>query len=53
MAGQRAVYISGGDAGVSFKSSMMRALDLRGTVISNTTDGAWPPLRDIERALER
>lgn len=53
MAGQRAVYIVGGDAGVSFKSSVLPALDLQVTVISNTTDGAWPLLREFQRALGR
>ena len=50
---QREVYITGCDAGVSFKSSVYRGTDLQVTVISNTTQGAWPVLRDIDRALER
>ena len=45
------VYISGGDAGVSFRSSVDRDSDLQITVISNTTRGAWPVLRDIDAAL--
>ena len=46
------VYIMGGDAGVSFKSSVNRIDDLQVTVISNTSDGAWPVLRDIKCALK-
>ena len=53
MAGQRGVYITGGDAGVSFKSSVLRTGDRQITVISNTSNGAWPLLRDIEWVLER
>ena len=49
--GQREVYMTGGDAGVSFKSSVKRDTDLQVTVISNTTEGAWPVLRDIDSAL--
>jgi CubicO group peptidase (beta-lactamase class C family) len=45
------VYITGGDAGVSFKSSVNRENNLLVTVISNTTHGAWPLLRSIEDAL--
>jgi CubicO group peptidase (beta-lactamase class C family) len=49
--GRREVYITGYDAGVSFKSSVNRESDLQVTVISNTTQGAWPVLREIDRAL--
>ena len=48
----REEYITGCDAGVSFKSSVNRGNDLQVTVISNTTDGAWPVLRDIDTALK-
>jgi CubicO group peptidase (beta-lactamase class C family) len=48
----RDVYILGGDAGVSFKSWVDRDNELQVTVISNTTDGAWPVLREIDRALQ-
>lgn len=52
-AGQKwEVYITGCDAGVSFKSSVNRDHDLQITVISNTTEGAWPVLRDIDVALK-
>jgi len=50
--GTYVIYIMGGDAGVSFKSSVYRANDLQVTVISNTTDGAWPVLRAIDAALQ-
>lgn len=49
--GQSEVFIMGGDAGVSFKSSVLRASDRQVTVISNTSNGAWPVLRDIARAV--
>ena len=50
--GQPEVYITGGDAGVSFRSSVQRASDLQVTVLSNTTNGAWPILRDIRNTLK-
>lgn len=46
------VYITGCDAGISVKSSVMRDDDLQITVISNTTHGAWPILRDLDRVLK-
>ena len=49
---EREVYIIGGDAGVSFKSSVYQDANLYVTVISNTTHGAWPLLRVIESALK-
>jgi CubicO group peptidase (beta-lactamase class C family) len=49
---QLEVYITGCDAGVSFRSSVKRDLDLQVTVISNTTEGAWPVLRDIDSVLQ-
>lgn len=45
-------YITGCDPGISFESSVDRDKDLQVTVISNTTDGAWPVLRDIDTALK-
>ena len=50
--GARKLYIMGGDAGVSFGSSMNRANDVQVTVISNTTDGAWPVLGAINTAVQ-
>ncbi len=49
--GERDIYIMGGDAGVSFGSSMNRANGLQVTVISNTTEGAWPVLKMINTAV--
>ena len=49
--GNREEYITGCDAGVSFRSIVNRANGLQITVISNTTDGAWPILSDIDTAL--
>ncbi len=46
-------YYSGCDAGVSFKSTVDRARGLLVTVLSNTTNGAWPVLRDINSILEK
>jgi len=46
------VYITGCDAGVSIKSSVIRDDDLQITVISNTTHGAWPILRDVGVAVK-
>lgn len=48
---QPEVYIMGSDAGVSFWSSVTRNTDLQVTVISNTTEGAWPVLRDLDSML--
>jgi CubicO group peptidase (beta-lactamase class C family) len=48
---KREVYLTGCDAGVSFKSSVNRDAGLQVTVISNTTHGAWPIVRTIEAAL--
>ena len=51
-AGNPEVYILGGDAGVSFRSSVQRDSDLYVTVLSNTSNGAWPVLRDIRNTLK-
>jgi len=45
-------YVEGCDAGVSFRSGRNRGSDLEVTVISNTTSGVWPILREID-ALTR
>jgi len=50
--GQPEVYMIGGDAGVSFRSSVRRAAGLQVTVLSNTTNGAWPIVRDIRNNLK-
>lgn len=49
--GERKLYIMGGDAGVSFGSSMNPVDGVQVTVISNTTDGAWPVLGEINSAV--
>ena len=49
----REEYISGGDAGVSFRSKVNRADSLEVTVISNTSHGSWPILRVIDGALKK
>lgn len=49
--GSSEVYTTGCDAGVSFRSGVRRDVDLQVTVISNTTHGAWPVLRDIKSIL--
>ena len=43
----REEYIMGADAGISFKSAIVREKDLIYTVISNTGEGAWPILKAI------
>jgi CubicO group peptidase (beta-lactamase class C family) len=48
----REPYITGADAGVSFTSRANSADGLQITVLSNTSDGAWPILTVIEAALE-
>ena len=48
----RETYITGCDAGVSMKSGVIHATDTLVTVLSNTTEGAWPVLEDIYNALK-
>lgn len=45
-------YITGCDAGVSMKSGVIRATDTLVTVLSNTTEGAWPVLADVYKAIK-
>ena len=45
------VILEGGDAGVSFRSNHDPRSDLTHTVISNTTDGAWPVARFLAERL--
>ena len=42
----------GGDAGVSFYSAYDPTTHLTWTVISNSTDGAWPMVRHLEKAVK-
>lgn len=46
------IYMLGGDAGVSFRSAVWPTTGLQLTVIANTTDGAWPVVRDVRAALK-
>jgi CubicO group peptidase (beta-lactamase class C family) len=48
----RKEYMTGCDAGVSFMSSVNRVNEMQITVISNTTNGAWSVLRDIDTTLK-
>jgi len=50
--GPREVYLIGCDAGVSFRSGVWPEAGLELTVISNTTKGAWPVLRDVRGVLK-
>jgi hypothetical protein len=45
------VFLDGGDAGVSFRSVHDPTQQLTHTVISNTTDGAWPVSRVLAADL--
>jgi CubicO group peptidase (beta-lactamase class C family) len=49
----REVYLTGCDAGVSFMSSVDCVNEMQVTVISNSTDGAWSVLRDIDTTLKK
>ncbi len=46
-----AVILEGMDAGVSFRSTHDPRTDLTFTVVSNTTDGAWPIVRFLAERL--
>ena len=46
------VILEGCDAGVSFRSRHEPATGITGTVLSNTTDGAWPVVRSLAAALD-
>lgn len=41
------VWMEGMDAGVSFRSGVFRSADLRYSVLSNTSSGAWPLVHAI------
>ena len=47
-----AVILTGSDAGVSFRSTHHRASGLTHTVISNTSDGAWPVAHELAQLLQ-
>lgn len=46
-----AVMLEGMDAGVSFRSVHDPSAGITHTVLSNTTDGAWPVTRHLDRLL--
>ena len=46
-----AVVLVGGDAGVSFRSVHDEVAGVTHTVLSNTTDGAWPVSRQLSELL--
>jgi hypothetical protein len=48
-----AAILIGSDAGVSFWSGHDEATGLTATVLSNTTDGAWPVARHLRELLLR
>ncbi|MBN1249731.1 MAG: hypothetical protein JXC32_18860, partial [Anaerolineae bacterium] len=45
-------FVTGCDAGVSFRSSYRPAVELEMTVVSNTTNGAWPIVDRISTSVE-
>jgi hypothetical protein len=45
------VSLVGSDAGVSFRSVHDRTTDLTWTVVSNTSEGAWPVARALAELL--
>jgi hypothetical protein len=47
-----AVMMEGCDAGVSFRSTHHPRSGLTHTVISNTSDGAWPVVRYLNERLD-
>jgi CubicO group peptidase (beta-lactamase class C family) len=47
----RAVFLSGSDAGVSFRTVHDQATGVTHTVLSNTTEGAWPVSRLVSELL--
>jgi CubicO group peptidase (beta-lactamase class C family) len=49
--GRREESISGCDSGVSFESRVDRRRELEVTVMSNTSGGAWPVIRRVEKIV--
>ena len=45
------MFLEGYDPGVSFRSVHVRSSDLTWTVVSNTSDGAWPVVRYLGEVL--
>lgn len=46
-----AVSLEGSDAGVSFRSTHRRSAGTTYTVVSNTTEGAWPIARHLDELI--
>jgi CubicO group peptidase (beta-lactamase class C family) len=49
--GLGAAFIEGSDAGISFRSWSEPVTGLRWSVLSNTTRGAWPIVKELEAEL--
>jgi CubicO group peptidase (beta-lactamase class C family) len=49
----RMVQLEGSDAGISFRSGFSPETGSLYTVISNTTSGAWPVVKELEATLSR
>jgi hypothetical protein len=47
------VLLEGADAGVSFRSEHDQATNTTWTVVSNTTEGAWPLARHLASSVHR
>ena len=47
----RTIQLEGADAGISFRSSFAPRTGLLHTVISNTTSGAWPVVKELEAVV--
>ena len=47
----RTVQLEGADAGISFRSGFAPQTGLLYTVISNTTSGAWPVVKELESVV--
>ncbi len=47
----RTVQLEGADAGISFRSGFAPATRVSYTVVSNTTSGAWPVVKELESLL--
>lgn len=48
---RQAVFMEGSDAGISFRSTFELSTGLVCSVMSNTTRGAWPVVKELEIAL--
>jgi hypothetical protein len=46
-----AVFLEGSDPGISFRSTFKPSTGLFYSVLSNTTSGAWPVVKELEAPL--